>query len=135
MFFKENVELHEYRIHKYIHNLDIVNIPRPISYDKEKKQFTMQKIQNMCVADFYGEDAKNVPIELFEKIRLTIATLFEHNIMYPDITGYNFIEFGPRVYIVDFGHAYFRHRFEDKMKEEFILKFIEGANQWNPDFA
>ena len=48
MFVKENVELHEYLIHKYIHNLDIVNIPRPISYDKEKKVHYAKNTKYVC---------------------------------------------------------------------------------------
>ena len=34
-FIKENVSLKEYKLHKYIYNLDIVDVPEPISYDKK----------------------------------------------------------------------------------------------------
>jgi len=132
LFIKENVSLKEYKLHKYTYNLDIVPLPEPISYDKLTKKFTMRKIPNMCISDFYGDKAENVPDETFEKIRLIIKTLYEHNISYPDITGYNFIELGTKVYIIDFGHA----RFDSSNKDDkFILKFINGAKEWNPDFA
>lgn len=134
MFTKDNVSIKEYKIHKYVYNQKIVKLPKPISYDKEQKIFVMQKIQNMCIADFYGENPKNIPEYIFEQIRTIIKTLFENNIMYPDITGYNFIELGSHVYIVDFGHAYFEHNIEEKNKEKFIVKFIDGLNEWNPDF-
>ncbi len=130
-FTKDNVSLKEYKLYKYVYNLDLVNIPKPISYDKLNKKFVMQRIPNMCISDYYGEKAENVPDEIFEKIRNTIRILYEQNIIYTDITGYNFIEFGNNVYIVDFGHA----RYDCKNRDdEFVLKFIQGAKEWNPDF-
>ena len=133
-FIKENVSLEEYKLHKYIYNLDIVDVPEPISYDKKTLKLTMQQIPNMCISDYYGEKAENVPDKLFEKIREIIKTLYCHNIIYPDITGYNFIELGPKVWIIDFGHARYVSNLEEKEKEEFIMKFIDGYNGWNPDF-
>ena len=35
---KENVSLCEYKIHKYVYNLNIVNIPKIKSYNKKTKQ-------------------------------------------------------------------------------------------------
>ena len=34
---KHCVEQHEYNMHKHVYNMKIVNIPRVISYDKNKK--------------------------------------------------------------------------------------------------
>jgi len=38
---KENVSLCEYKIHKYVYNLKIVNIPKIKSYNRKTKQLKM----------------------------------------------------------------------------------------------
>ena len=44
-YIKENVSLKEYKLYKYVCDMNIVNIPRFYSYDKEKK---IMKI-HMCM--------------------------------------------------------------------------------------
>ena len=84
----------------------------------------------MNVADFYGDKNRDTSPELFEKIRDIIKTLYENNIVYPDITGYNFIEYNNEVWIIDFEHS----NFKPLLSDEFVLEFINGANKWNPQF-
>jgi tRNA A-37 threonylcarbamoyl transferase component Bud32 len=127
---KENVSLKEYTIHKYVYDLGIVNIPKVVSYDKKTKQMKMIRVGIMNVSDFYGADAKDISEELFDKIRAVIQTLYDHNILYIDITGYNFIECGNKLWIIDFEHA----RYNAKRKNKFVEKFLAGANEWNPEF-
>ena len=127
---KENVSLKEYKIHAYVYDLNIVNIPKIIHYDKKTKQMKMVKVGTMNVSDFYGEKAEHVSMELFEKIRSVIKTLYEHNILYIDITGYNFIECENKLWIIDFEHA----KYNAKRKNKFVEKFLEGTNEWNPKF-
>jgi tRNA A-37 threonylcarbamoyl transferase component Bud32 len=134
MFIKENVSLTEYNIHKYVYNLDIVNVPKIYDYDKEKKVLKMQKINNMCISDYYGEKSSDISSELFIKIRNIIKILYDNNIEYPDITGYNFIEKDNKVWIIDFGHATFNPSINENLSDTFILKFINGHNGWNPNF-
>ena len=38
---KENVSLKEYKIHAYVYDLGIVDIPKIISYDKKTKMMKM----------------------------------------------------------------------------------------------
>jgi len=127
---KENVSLKEYKIHTYVYDLGIVNIPKIVSYDKKTKQMKMIRVGIMNVSDFYGADAKDISEELFDKIRSVIRTLYEHNILYIDITGYNFIECGDKLWIIDFEHA----KYNARRKNKFVEKFLEGANEWNPEF-
>ena len=127
---KENVSLNEYTIHKYVYDLGIVNIPKVVSYDKKTKQMKMIRVGIMNVSDFYGADAKDISEELFDKIRSVIQTLYDHNILYIDITGYNFIECGDKLWIIDFEHA----KYNAKRKNKFVEKFLAGANEWNPEF-
>ena len=129
-YIKENVSLKEYKIHTYVYDLGIVNIPKVVSYDKKTKQMKMIRVGIMNVSDFYGADAKDISEELFDKIRSVIQTLYDHNILYIDITGYNFIECGDKLWIIDFEHA----RYNAKRKNKFVEKFLEGANEWNPEF-
>ena len=128
---KENVSLSEYKIHKYVYNLGIVNIPKIKSYDKKTKQMKMVRVGTMSVSDYYGELAEHIDDELFAKIRNIIKTLYEHDILYIDITGYNFIENDKKLWIIDFEHATYNH---PRKTDEFVEKFLAGHNGWNPEF-
>jgi tRNA A-37 threonylcarbamoyl transferase component Bud32 len=127
---KENVSLKEYKIHAFVYDLGIVNVPKIIHYNKKTKQLKMVKVGLMNVADFYGEKAEDIGKELFAKIRAIIQTLYEYNILYIDITGYNFIENGNTLWIIDFEHA----SYNPKRKNKFVERFLQGADEWNPEF-
>ena len=129
---KENVSLCEYKIHKYVYNLHIVNAPKIKSYNKKTKQLKMVRVGTMSVSDYYGETAEHVGDELFARIRNIIQTLYDHDILYIDITGYNFIENDNKLWIIDFEHATYNH---PRKGDEFVEKFLEGHNGWNPEFA
>jgi tRNA A-37 threonylcarbamoyl transferase component Bud32 len=129
-YVKENVSLKEYQIHQHVYDLNIVNIPKIISYNEKTKQMTMIKVGKMNVADFYGELAEYISDELFYRIRQIIQTLYDNGILYVDITGYNFIEDKDKLWIIDFEHA----TLNPKTKDDFVERFLQGANQWNPEF-
>jgi tRNA A-37 threonylcarbamoyl transferase component Bud32 len=127
---KENVSLKEYKIHTYVYDLGIVNIPKIIHYNIENKQMIMMKVGEMNVSDFYGSLAKNVSTKLFAQIREIIQKLYDHDILYIDITGYNFIETYDKMWILDFEHA----TYNSKEKNEFVERFLGGEDEWNPEF-
>ncbi len=136
MYVKKDVSLHEYAMYKYVYSLDIVNIPKIISYDLHNKILTMEKIPEDCISNNNGEKDEDTDEEIYNKIRKIIKRLYDNGIEYPDITGYNFIKHNNNMWIIDFEHA----RFCDtgKNKEDihtvFIKKFINGYNGWNPEF-
>ena len=127
---KKNVSLKEYKLHVYVYDLNIVNIPKVVHYDKTTKQMKMVKVGKMNIADFYGEKREHISNDIFAKIRAVIQTLYDHNILYIDITSYNFIECENKIWIIDFEHA----QYNAKQNNKFVEKFLEGANEWNPDF-
>ena len=129
---KENVSLCEYKIHKYVYNLKIVNIPKIKSYNKKTKQMKMVRVGTMSLSDYYGETEEHISDELFAKIRNIIQTLYDHDILYIDITGYNFIENDKKLWIIDFEHATYNYPRETN---QFVEKFLEGHNGWNPEFV
>ena len=126
---KYGVKQHEYDVHKYVYNLKLekVNIPKIISYDKEKEIMVMHKINALNLSDMFGEKSSDIDEYYFDEIRTIIQTLSDNGIEYPDITGYNFIEHSNKIWIIDFEHAHIRDTFVDK--------FIQGRNKWNPRFA
>lgn len=134
MFIKENVSLKEYKIHMYVYNLGLINVPKIYDYNKETKVLKMQKITNLSLSDFFGEESTNISDELFHKIRNIIQILYHNNIEYPDITGYNFIEKNNKIWIIDFGHASFNSSINENISDSFINKFLKGHNGWNPEF-
>jgi tRNA A-37 threonylcarbamoyl transferase component Bud32 len=129
---KENVSLCEYKIHKYVYNLKIVNIPKIKSYNRKTKQLKMVRVGTMNLSDYYGETAEHIGDELFSRIRNIIQTLYDNDILYIDITGYNFIENDNKLWIIDFEHATYNH---PRKPDEFVEKFLEGHNGWNPEFV
>jgi len=107
--------------------LEKVNVPKIISYDKEKEIMVMHKINALNLSDMFGEKSSDIDEYYFDEIRTIIKTLSDNGIEYPDITGYNFIEHDNKIWIIDFEHAHIRDTFVDK--------FIQGRNKWNPRFA
>jgi tRNA A-37 threonylcarbamoyl transferase component Bud32 len=108
-----------------------VNIPKIKSYNKETKQLKMVRVGTMSISDYYGESSENIDDDLFTKIRNMVQTLYDHDILYVDITGYNFIENDNKLWIIDFEHATYNH---PRKTDEFVEKFLEGHNGWNPEF-
>jgi len=130
---KENVEEHEYNMQMYVYNLKLanINVPKIISYDKKTKVMIMEKIDGLNLSDMHGENARDLDEYYFDEIRTIIKTLADNKVEYPDITGYNFIEYNKQIWIIDFEHSSI---FEKKMKDLFVTKFISGSNKWNPRF-
>ena len=129
-YIKQHVSLKEYEMHKHVHALGIVNTPKILAYDRETQFMLMEKVPHMNVSDYYGEKEIHITPALFKKIRSVIKTLYDNNVVYPDITGYNFIEYDNRIWIIDFEHA----NFKALLKDDFVVKFINGADKWNPRF-
>ena len=129
-YIKKDVSMKEYEMHKHVHSLGIVNTPKILAYDRDTKVMIMEKVNYMNVSDYYGEKETDISPELFKKIRQIIQTLYDNNIVYPDITGYNFIEFDKRIWIIDFEHS----NFKPLLQDNFVVKFIDGLNKWNPRF-
>jgi tRNA A-37 threonylcarbamoyl transferase component Bud32 len=137
-YVKENVSFKEFMMHDYIYNLSqssngILNVPKIINYNVGKRVMTMENIPHMCVADFYGEKSKDISLDLFDQIREIIRFLYANHIIYPDITGYNFIEHADKLWIIDFEHS----DYETEHKNEFVEAFVEYDDyySWNSHFA
>ena len=136
-YVKKGVSYKEFHMHDYIYNLSIcsngiLNVPKIIGYDPIKQIMTMEKINYMNVSDFYGEDEANISSDLFSQIRNIITFLYDNHIIYPDITGYNFIEYDNKVWIIDFEHS----DFKNNKTNDFVEKFVSRSNynKWNPLF-
>jgi len=129
-YIKHQVGLKEYQMHKHVQSLGIVNVPKILAYDRDTQIMLMERVNYMNVADYYGEKDTDTSAELFGRIRQIIKTLYDNNVVYPDITGYNFIEHDGKVWIIDFEHS----NFKPLLQDDFVVKFINGKNKWNPRF-
>ncbi len=149
LFIKEKVSLREYKIYKYLNDMNLHFIPKLYRYNKKTQSLTTQKIIGLCVADFYGESFKSVPKQIISQIRDIIQELYNNGIMYPDITGYNFIvDKHSKVWIIDFEHCFYINPYQnlednilcddiiDKNEHiHFIQKFLfNDENNWNTYF-
>lgn len=131
-YVKKNVEYREYFMHQYIHKLNIVNIPNIMAYDEENKILVMKKVGTDNLSNIYGEEAIDVPDELFEQVAKIVCKLVLHGINYPDLTGYNFIEDNDgSIWIIDFEHATF---ITDELSNIHIKNICNGEKKWNPEF-
>ena len=130
MFTKHNVKASEYKTQLLLFNSHIVNVPRPYSF--KDSTLIMQMIPALSISDIYGENFSDVPVIITDGIRNIIATLYLNGVEYPDITGYNFIEYQDKIWIIDFGHASYNSN--PQSYDPFIMKFINGHNDWNPNY-
>jgi len=135
IFTKQNVSKHEYDMHLYIYNLNILNVPKPISYDANNKVFQIEKINGMSISDYYGEKSSDIDSNIFKSIREIIKVLYDVGIIYPDITGYNFImeydnlnNITNKIWIIDFEHAKFYDPTIYDPDYEFVNEFINGLD-------
>ena len=137
-YIKRDVCFKEFMMHDFVHTLSlesggILNVPKINDYDPKTKVMTMENVPNMCVSDFYGEASDDISPELFARVREIIRYLYDNYIVYPDITGYNFIEYEDKLWIIDFGHCDFKTHERDSFVETFA--YDETCNKWNPWFA
>jgi tRNA A-37 threonylcarbamoyl transferase component Bud32 len=92
----------------------------------------MEDLDEMCIADMYGDNFKAIPKNIIDDIYTIITRIYlECDIEYIDITPYNFIEKEGKVWIIDFGHARQvpkKYRF---LQDMFTKKCL---TEWNPDF-
>ena len=135
MYTKENVSNKEYIIHKMVsEKISDISTPKIYEYNESTKTLKMEEIPEMSISDMYGDNPDDVPSYIFDEIRKIIIKLYENNINYPDITGYNFIECKDKIYIIDFGDANLIKDETTSFISPFVNDFINGLNQWNPDF-
>tara|TARA_Y100000389_G_scaffold188243_1_gene210603 strand:- start:1730 stop:2230 length:501 start_codon:yes stop_codon:yes gene_type:complete len=135
-FVKNNTTENEYKLQKIAFDNNIPT-PRPLSW--VNGTFTMEKVNGMSVSDFYGDTTTGMETIIkngtMNKIRKIVNDLRKIEIMYPDITGYNFMinEDTGDIYVVDFGHA-FKMTKGQQSDCEFIINFTKSLNEWNPNF-
>ena len=111
---------------------DLGFAPKILGVEKKNSHWTigMEDLGEMNLADMYGTDPKEVPEWIWNQIRNMISTLLNNGIEYRDITGYNFIKKGDKIYMVDFGDA----RLKMNHLNWFVAEFLAGENSWNPDY-
>ena len=132
-YVKQNVNHREYFMQKYVYQLDIVNVPEIIEYNDESKIMVMKKVGKHNLSDQYGENATDVPKELFDQVIKIVRTLVLHNIEYPDLTGYNFVEdSNGKIWIIDFEHSSLMTT--TLVNNIHIQNICNGYKKWNPEF-
>jgi tRNA A-37 threonylcarbamoyl transferase component Bud32 len=106
--------------------------PRIVSVTEkgDKSVIKMERVNGTPLSDLYGDDCKNIPENIWNKIRFIISELYGEGIEYVDITPYNFIQCGDDIKIIDFGDA----KYSDSEINWFLNDFLDGLNEWNPDF-
>ena len=132
-YVKQNVSHKEYFMQKYVYNLHIVKTPKIVEYNDDSKIMVMNKIGSHNLSDNYGENASDIPNELFDQVVKIVRNLVLHNIEYPDLTGYNFVEdCDGKVGIIDFEHSNMMTTKE--VTNIHIRNICNGCKEWNPEF-
>jgi tRNA A-37 threonylcarbamoyl transferase component Bud32 len=97
-----------------------------------KTYITMDLIDDLSIADKYGDSIRKVPLDIREQILDILWILYsDAEIEYVDVTGYNFIEKDGKVWIIDFGHA---RKAGDEMDPFLVKIFNSWKLSWNPKF-
>jgi tRNA A-37 threonylcarbamoyl transferase component Bud32 len=94
---------------------------------------TMEHLDEMCIADKYGEQIRMIPKWIREEIVEILWSLYnELGIHYVDVTPYNFVEKDGRVWILDFGHA----RENVDVLDPYLERLFDTwkLSRWNPRF-
>ena len=119
-------------IHLYKKASDL-NIAPPFFESNNTSYLITQDLDEMCLADKYGPQPKNIPGWIWKQIHYIISRLLKEGAMeYIDITPYNFIEKDGVVWCVDYGHA---TPFRGDVRNWFLKEFMEKKlKSWNPDF-
>ncbi len=87
----------------------------------------MEKIDGYMIYDLYGDNHKDIPNNIWIDIRNVILQLYKIGIEYVDISPYNFMyDNNNKLHVVDFGHA--------RKINWFLIDFLDGLNEWNPDY-
>ena len=132
-YIKRDVDDREHFMQQYVYQLNIVNVPQIIYYDEKNKIMIMKKVEGMNLSDQYGDNANDIPNEIFEQVVKIVRNLVLHNIEYPDLTGYNFIEdTNGKVWIIDFGHS--KMMSSNQINNIHIQNICNGYKVWNPEF-
>ena len=100
-------------------------------------EVTMESVDGLSLYDKYGDLAEDIPDWIWSKILEILIILYEcEGIEYVDITPFNFMEAGGKVWIIDFGHAYYTKVVAgDPPANWFLCDVLDGEKRWNPDFA
>jgi RIO-like serine/threonine protein kinase len=104
----------------------------PKVIDTDYRTFVeMEHLDELCIADKYGENINNIPTDIQEQILDILWMLYnECGILYLDVTPYNFIEKDGKVYVIDFGDA----KQGGELNEYLQDLFDTWKLKWNEDF-
>ena len=126
---KKNVSKHEATMQRLVHSY--VNVPEVYHYDEEKMIMIMRRIPKLCLADEYGENYDDLPNNIKTLLYEIMSSLFYNHFIYNDFTGYNFIYYQNKLWIIDFEHC----KYDTDNQESFMKDFVEGTvTGWNPEF-
>ena len=131
-----NKILLEIELQKYVStNYDFCPKIIKVNYYNDRIDIIMEKINGLCIFEKYGDNPLDIPIFIWNQIHKIITSLFYNDgIEYIDISSYNFIIDNDKIYIIDFGHAYWCNP-DKEIKNWFLSQFIEDKiNIFNPDF-
>lgn len=110
----------------------------PCILDTDNETFiTMEDLEEMNIADLYGEDIQKIPDHIKKEIWNILWILFScAGIEYIDVTPYNFIQKDGRLWVVDYGHA---RKTQSGKINQWLLRVLSDPNmtisEWNSDFA
>lgn len=148
-FTKGCVSVRESKMYQYLNTLDLPFIPKFYGYDKKSCILSTRRIHGHCLADKYGDCYDDLPEHVKLKTKEIIIELYKYGVVYPNVTGYNFIEdVNKKIWLVNFKYSFgvnnYKQGFEDDesdivdYKEHvlFVKKFcFEHETSWNPYFA
>ena len=133
VYVKQDVSEQEYEFQRQSYALGYS--PEVIEYNAITKIMVVRRIDNMCVADWYGDSDEQTPDEVWVDIKRIVRGLYKAGLEYVDITGYNFVQDrAGKVWIIDFGHC--RKVGCGSKPDAFVQKFMkdESFKKWNPEF-
>lgn len=132
--------LEEYELQKYLSSrYDFIPKIHSLKLLDTYSEITMDMVVNGTnLFEKYSDNSSDIPEWIWNKIRNIVQTLYyKEGIEYIDITPYNFmIDSNNKIWLIDFGHAYYTNVTMHKPSNWFLSEFIfDQVNLFNPDFA
>jgi tRNA A-37 threonylcarbamoyl transferase component Bud32 len=126
---KKNVSKHEATIQRLL--CTHTDVPKVYYYHEESSFIVMRRIPKLCLADEYGEHYDDLPDRIKTLLYEKMCLLFYNHFIYNDFTGYNFIYYQNKLWIIDFEHC----NYDTDPSGSFMKDFVEGnVTGWNPEF-
>ncbi len=96
----------------------------------DEYHIVMEQIDAVSLAEKYGIEPNNIPMEYWTQIKSMLNLLFDmEGIEYVDISPHNFIEINNKIYLINFTDAFYTSKSNSIPTNLFLKNFLDKSKQ------